>query len=670
MYRSRAMKSPLGRIGLISSLFLAAACGGSQPKPVAPEGGGAGTGATLAEPGATAPDLTAVQAPADLVAYGRLANPGNVIDTTAGWAKLPLDVKKLVDKNEPDLGRLLAYDAPIEFAVALDPNGRGDFPQPFAVFSVGITDLQGGVEFAKKQGASVRMTGPGTYRVEKGEGPSCALSAAVGKAPARLVCGERPEDLEALLPYATRGLPTENMGNAELHIELRAEPIRRKYSKELRQLKTLATPFVLREMSLDSPRFDRALADAVHGLTDELLALTEDVDRISVDAWVKKDVGAIDMTMGLKFRGSSSWTVQTMLDANKRAKAIPPSFWKLPKDARVATYGVGANPKRYEPLRKTLMELVDGALEKERVPSKVRDQINELLQETWTTEGAVSYAHGELPTDLAALRAGGAAASRERIRAQIGWYVGAVEEKSTKYKPYFDKLAKLYNDAQLRTLLDKRAKVKKGDLPKLTARAGKGLPAGSAAYELVIPGKLFKESWTEDGKAAKPAASLAIVLLVVPDGDRTWFGFSADEKVVTQKLLQAKKGESTLETREGLAELKAKPSLSGGFLTVASLMSSLLSGMSASMGGDVDPSRITSSMPNRGETPMLLWTSVSEGASPSMSWTVRVPRQVIEDVAAAAPALGAGMGAPTAAAPPPPPRVMTSPRKLKVPPKK
>ena len=563
----------------------AVSCGGSQPKPVSPEGGGAGTVAVVAEPGSAAPDMTPVQAPADLVALGRLTNPGGVIDTTAAWAKLPIDLKKMIDKNEPELGGLLAYDAPIEFAVALDPQGRGDFPQPFAVFSVGLTNLQGGVEFAKKQGASVRMTGPGSYRVEKGDGPSCALSASVGKAPARLVCGERPEDIDALLPYATRGLPIESMGSAELHVELRAEPLRRRYSKELRQLKTLATPFVLKEMSLDSPRFDRALADAVHGLTDELLALTEDVDRITIDAWLKKDVGVIDTTMALKFRGSSSWTVQTMLDANRRAKAVPGSFWKLPKDSRVATYGVGANPKRYEPLRKTLMELVDGALEKERVPSKVRDQINELLQETWTTEGAMSYAHGELPPDLAALRAGGAAASRERIRSQVGWYVGAVEEKSTKYKAYLDRIAKLYNDAQVRTLLDKRAKVKKGDLPKLTARASKGLGAGSAAYELVIPGKMFKESWEEEGKAAKPAPALAIVLVLVPDGDRTWFGFSADEKVVTQKLLQVKKGESTLETREGLAELKSKPSLSGGFITVASLMTSFLSGMAGGMGG-------------------------------------------------------------------------------------
>jgi hypothetical protein len=649
------------------------ACGGNQTPPKSADAENAAPGATIAQPSAVAPDLTPVQAPADLVAYGRLADPGSVVDTTADWAKFPVDVRRLLQKNEPELSQLLVLDAPIEFAVALDPNGRGDFPQPFAVVSVGMSNVEGTVEFAKNQGASVRMVAPGVYRVDKGRGPACAVAAAVGKAPARLVCGDRPEDIDALLPYATRGLPNESMGNADLHIELRSEPFRKRYSKQLRQLKTLATPFVLREMSLDSPRFDRALADAVHGLTDEVLALVDDVDRVSVDARVKKDAGIIDATVNLKFKGSGSWTVQTILDGAKRAKGIPDTFWRLPKDTEVASYGVPAAAKRYEPIRRTLSELVDGALEHEHIPPRVRDQIGDLLQDTWKTEGAMVYAHGDLPP-----AANGALAEdmakRERIRSQVGWYVAAVEEKSTKYKPYFDKIVKLYNDAQLRNLLDKRAHVKKSELPKLRARRGKGLPAGSTVYELTLPGKMFDMGYTGWGptggkKRATPQA-LSIVLIIVPDGERTWFGFSADEKVVSEKLNEAKKGDSTLASRPGVSDLKNKAGVSGGFLTIATFVRSMVASMMEMRGGSGDGSRVIAAMPHHGETPMIMWTTVTAGSSPTLSWNMQVPKAVVEDVAAVAPALaGAGMGhhRPTMAAPPPPPRVLKSPKGRRAP---
>jgi hypothetical protein len=662
----------LKRGSLALSLVLVGACGGTQPPPATPETQPTGPGATIAQPSTVAPDLTPVQAPADLIAFGRLANPGDTVDTTAAWAKFPVDVRRLLQKNEPELSQLLVLEAPVEFAVALDPNGRGDFPQPFAVVSVGMSNVEGTVDFAKHQGASVRMVAPGVYRIDKGHGPSCAVAASVGKAPARLVCGDRPEDLDALLPYATRGLPNEAMGDADLHIELRSEPFRKRYTKELRQLKTLATPFVLREMSLDSPRFDRALADAVHGLTDEVLALVDDVDRVAIDARMQKGAGVVDATVSMKFKGSGSWTVQTILESAKRAKGIPDAFWRLPEDTDVASYGIAASAKRYEPIRRTLSELVDGALEHEHIPAKVRDQIGDLLQDTWNTEGAMVYAHGDLPPAASGATADDMA-TRERIRSQVGWYVAAVDEKSTKYKPYFDKIVKLYNDAQLRNLLDKRAHVKKSELPRLVARGGKGLPAGSTVYELTLPSKMFDMGYMGSGpvggkKRATPPA-LPIVLVIVPDGERTWFGFSADEKFVSEKLNQVKKGEKTLANRAGVADLKSKSGVSGGFMTIATIVRSLVASMAEMRGGSGDGSRVVAAMPHHGETPMIMWTTVTNGANPTLNWNLQVPQAVVEDIAAVGPALaGAGMGHHgTMAAPPPPPRVMKSPKHRKAP---
>ena len=228
-------------------------------------------------------------APPSLVGVGRLGNPASAVDTVASWAKYPIDVRALIKKTEREMAQLLVFDAPVEVAVSLDDKGLGNFPQPFAVVSVGVSSVEGIVNFAKRQGQSARVLRPGTYVIAKGGGgPVCAVAPSVGKSPARLVCGDRQEDIDALLPYATRGLPSEALGKSELYIEIQAEPLRRRYAKELRQLRTMAMPFVMSELSMDSPRFDRALADAAHGLADEVLAVAEDVDKIRIEGGIDR----------------------------------------------------------------------------------------------------------------------------------------------------------------------------------------------------------------------------------------------------------------------------------------------------------------------------------------------------------------------------------------------
>ena len=633
------MTRPLNSLLLASSLVLLA-CGPQTPAQ-APGGPAKGT-----EPGGIAtgptPDLTPVPAPQGLVAVGRLGNPAQAIDTIASWAKFPIDVRAMVRKGDPEMAQLLVFDAPVEIAVALDDKGIGDFPQPFVVVSVGVNSVDGVVNFAKRHRQSARMLRPGVYLIRKGEGgPACAVAASVGKSPARLVCGDREEDVDALLSYATRGLPTEALGKSDLHIEIQAEPLRRRYAKELRQLRTMAMPFIMSELSLDSPRFDRALADAAHGMADEVLALAEDVDKIRVESGIDKAGGLVNTTVSLKFRAQSSWTVQTMLDAGKRGKGAPEKFWKLPKEAEMATFGVGASAKRYDAIRKTLSELIDGALEKERVPRKVRDQISELMLETWTTEGEVVYAHGDVASTAAVAPKGEGALVRERIRSYLGWYVIGIDEKPAKYKGYLDRLVKLYNDAQLRQLLDKQLKVKAKDLPKLSSRPSRapGMPPGSIVYELNLPSAFFAKM---DGKVSAPKVAtpaLSVVMILVPDGDSSWVGLSADEKSVTAKLIEMRKGTSTLAGREGIAPLKTSKSVSGGFFTIGNLAKSLATAMNDS--GLGDHLKALTLMPHHGETPMLMWTTVTGGATPSMEWTFRVPKAVVEDIGAIAPSFAA-----------------------------
>jgi hypothetical protein len=642
------MKTPF--CAPIGALFLTLplACGPAAPASKTPgDPGGLGGSAVVAE--GAAPDLSPVAAPSDLFLVGRLKNPAATMDVASSWAKLPMDWRRELTKAEPGVDQVLHWDAPVEVAAALDPSGRGDVPQPFAVVSVGLRGLQPALDMVRRGGESVRQVRAGVYRVGRGS-PSCAMAASVGTAPARLVCGDREEDVDALLPYVTRGLPTENLGNADVRIEVRAEPWRKRYAAELRQAKTLATPFVLRKMSLDDARFDRPLADAVHALTDEALAVVEDIDILRLDATINKGRGTAEASFFAKFRGSNSWVVSSLAETSARASTAPDAFFRLPKDATAASYTVGADPKRAEPIRRNLAELLDGFLAHAKVPKRLRDQTVALLDESWTTQSGSVYARGEIP--VAARKSEKSSdLQREQMRTGLGWHIAAVDEPLKKYKTYFDRIVKLYGDRELRKLVEKEAHIKPKEWPKVRARGGKGLPAGSVVYELTVPGEMFMD-YPDGGGPAKPGKPLAAVLILMPDGDRTWFGVSADEKHLIDRLNAAKKadGASTLASREGLAQMKSNKAVSQGFLTLMTVLGSVRSGMMGFAGRSNDAhsglrakeiERMFNAMPHHGETPMLTSFMVTKGSAPTLSWSMTVPKAVFTDLGALGPAIGA-----------------------------
>lgn len=621
----------------LASTVLVLACGGGQrPVVVAPD---TGQGASTDTGEGGQPDLSPVPAPDDLVLIGRVKQPGALADLVQDWARLPFDWRKMFAAKEPDMSRLLHLDAPLEFAVVLDPAGRGDLPQPFAVVSVGLQSLAQALEFSRAQGESVRQLRAGVYRVGAG-GVNCVVAASVGPAPARLVCGDRAEDIDALVPYATRGLPKEDLGGSDVRIELRAEPIRRRFSQQLRQARSLATPFALRSLSVDDPRVDRPLADTVHGLVDELLALVEDVDRLVIDAQAEKSKGFIDAEFALTFRGSSSWTVGTLVDAGSRAAPAPELFWQLPHDSTTASYSVPGDPKRSEGIRRTLAELADGFLAWGNAPKRARDDLVSVLNEAWSTDSSYVYARGEV-ADLP-IPADAAGRKRELTRRGIGWHVMATNEPAKKYKGMLDKLVRTYNDPALRKTVTKTLDVKPAELPKLVSRVARGLPGGTT-YELTVPGEMFKV-W-EDGKdKATVGKPLTVVLVLAGDANRSFLAVAPEEKTAIEKLSGVMKGGGkTLATREGLGALKQDRAVSQGFLSLLTFVGSAKSSLGERLGADATSKldKLVGSMPHRGMTPMLTSLNVERGSTPKLTWRIRTPRGVIEDLGA----LGMGAGA-------------------------
>ena len=99
-----------------------------------------------------APDLSPVAAPAELFAVARFKKPQTAIETVAAWANFPYKLHDVLPSEMKGLESVIAWDAPLEAAMALDPQGEGKVPEPLAVVSLGLTSLEGALDFARSKG--------------------------------------------------------------------------------------------------------------------------------------------------------------------------------------------------------------------------------------------------------------------------------------------------------------------------------------------------------------------------------------------------------------------------------------------------------------------------------------------------------------------------------------
>jgi hypothetical protein len=154
-----------------------------------------------------------------------------------------------------------------------------------------------------------------------------------------------------------------------------------------------------------------------------------------------------------------------------------------------------------------------------------------------------------------------------------------------------------------------------------------------------------------------------VLLVLVPDGDRTWFGVSTDEKIISTKLAGALKKQNTLENRKDLRVLKSGKSINGGFMTLMAVLSSYLQSASMMMGPGT-ASRAQAAMPHKGASAMVFTSAVDAG--PTLSWKMSIPSGVFEDIGGAAMTMKGAIGAsppPVVAPAPPPPPPAPVPRK-------
>lgn len=623
----RSVRSVLTVLG--SSLLLA--CSSAKPAPTTP------AAKPASEVRAEEPiDLSPVSAPADVIGVMRVNRPGELVDGLVSFAGLPIDWRNMIAEDVPGFQDFVALDAPVDGVLVLAPGSGIKRASVLGAVSIGLRSVDGIVAAARKNGTGVQQIGPGVYRVgESDDEVVCVIAASAGAAPARLVCGSGLDDLQVLLPYMTRGLPRETIGARDLHAELRLDPIRRRYGNELRQLKALGVPMLLELLKQDEPEFDRALADAGHGLADEMLALLEDTDAIELDL-VREGPQMVELSFTWRVRGATSTTVQGYRDLAAQAGPPPAEFWRLPADANWAFYGRAGKPERYAGFRRTVGELITKFLSGERAPAALGKATAGALDALYPDSGDTWYAQGSAPQ-----RPGGSTVyvdEQGRFAAQIGWYVFAYKKDPAVVKASVDGLMRAIQAKDVRKVIAERMKLTAAQLPTVTSRpiAVPGRKEKGTEYRLTLP-RAFVEELEElkpaeagEGEAKpKPKAKVdkfMVSLVLLPADGHVWLAVASDPKLAVAKLQQSLSGapENTLQSRTGLEPLRTTTLMSGGYFSVRGIMEAVAQAEGKST--DLSTTRAG------GETPILFQISGSPNGSVAAKYAIRVPSQAVQDL--------------------------------------
>jgi hypothetical protein len=560
---------------------------------------------------------------------GRIKRPTALADSIAKWAGLPLGLRDLLPLAGKELGSVIVWDAPVELVAAVAPSGR----RVEGAISVGLTNTEAAVRVAREQGYELKRLAPETYALTGTPHLSCAIAPALGPASARLVCAHKPSDLDALLPYMTRGLPNEALGEKDLTVELRAEPLRQRFASEVGSARLFAG-FVVRELSIDSQRFDTAVSDAVYGAADELVGIVHDLDTVRLDGTLDDAKHEATLELALAFRDHKSWLANLVGDASRRATPAPESFFALPADADEGGYSVAREPHLLDGVRHSVLELADAYLEHEKVAKATRERVGRLVEAYFALDAASVHAEG------AGLVAAG---PRDKPTAEgPGWMLLRSATAPADVKKVAADLAAVLSDKAWRAAVAKKAKADDKALPtaKTVPLRGPGIAPGTLAVVVKVPQSLGQLTagalgWKASGE---PDAPLEVALTVVPSGSESIFAYAPNVKELAARVAQAQnpKGD-TLGKRPELERLRQDTAMTAVFTTLAHLMSTSSFGQRGS-------STLTS-LPHHGLAPIFFEWKSEGGAAPKGVLKTIVTAGVFEDLPGLAPLMAAGLSA-------------------------
>lgn len=599
--------------------------------------------------------------PAELLGLLRWKNPLSTASSAVSTAGLPEALvlggarqaaeglaQELVGSK--DMGAEIRLDAPVDAVVALGPKASNG--EPIFAVSLALRSLEQAKRAAQAQSPLVEVEA-GVFRIAPvSKDTACVIAAALGPDPARLVCGRNESDVLALAPYLARTRSSMPSGNADLAGEVRLLPLEARYGEQARQILRQLPVLARTQATLDDDVFDTALLEAATGLSDELVALTTDLDKLTFDVSPGAPDG-ITADGAVVFRGKSSWLVNTLIEGGSSPDPTPPLFWHAPVDADSASFSRTPSPERYAPTLRVLRGLTAGALAHAKIGSEAeRRALTDLLDFKVDKGTVIVSAQGHLeakPKPQKAVSGGASKSSVEdTVRSVLGWNLVGFSGGSSELLKQLNDFARAYNRPAIQAALE-------------TALAGEDLKAptlrpvpapttlGPNALDLEFhlaraPGRSKPTAAKPDTDGKPEAFSITIHLLAMGDGPAVWVGLGTDRDALVRRLVAAKSGapeSGTIASRSGLDALRAGSSASAGFFTLAPLVE-MLPSLAAGSGARNAPDAVSdglakfaaaaATLPNHGKTPIITRTRIDATPVPRAEFSMHVASGTLEDL--------------------------------------
>jgi len=564
-----------------------------------------------------------------------------VLDTANRWLGVgPLAAAAAAGIAESVFGIPGFYDvldiqAPVGLVVALEGGSTRGRIKPIVGFTIGLRSTQDARELLGR-GRSVTELPRGAYRVEleiADEDFVCEISEPSLN---RLACGAGERDVRALGPYLTRGFPVADLPDRELYGEVRLARIREAFGTGLEAKIEFLSSMIGHQYGSADRAMQGAILDGLRDASAETIRLANDVDVLRFEGQTDTRAKAVTIKLGLSFHSQASWVTQRFFDNSRQVGAPPPIFWSAPADSASAFFYRESKEQNFELIRRHITNLLSAALGSSNVPTADQKGVVDLVSRSLGDQPTMVYATGVV---LPKVGPGASETDRkyDEISSNIGWSVVGVEEPSKRIDTWLTDAARLYSRPGVQRGIRELADTESARLPRITYGPLNvaGLP-GLKAMQISMPAALLRQP--------KSAPPLVGYLLLWSDGNRTWLASGIDRAVLETQLKAIKAGgASTIASKAGLEELRSGQMVGGGYLSMASVVTSQGASWADIVGGAPSqrPDRASQSMrnwrdrlarsPTRGTTPIVVKTMAVEGTTPEVWLEIKVPKDVVAD---------------------------------------
>lgn len=627
------------------------ACGGSSSPTTTPTSSATVAGSAVEDP-PPAPDMSPVTKPAGVFLTLRLASVGKSVDAIDKLVKLPKPLRSHLDAVIEKKGfSFVELGGSVDVGVALEGNGKGE-PRPIWAVSLAIKSADDATAAAKKAGAEVSAGGPGAYHV-RGKGFVCDVTPSLGETPYRAVCSDREVALETLTPWLVRGFAAEPKPAADGWMRLDVGPFRSRYLSMGKGPADDLVAKITKDLSRALPKADKEVLEAPAVVEQELFAFAEDLDYLQGTLQLDPAKPSVNASLDVHFRSKTSWVAGLVDEAGAGASTPPDLFFRLPKDATSAFWGRSADPAKFAGIRRVIHKGLGAALDVAGSKLKMSDADKTSVL-SWidgfpATSGVWVSASGSTPAkpvpekDLTAQQA--MDAFKGQMQSLLSWSISGGDGDPATSITWL----KLTEDLVTKAVANVKNVAGK-DAAKLTFlpvakvnNAPVGYPKGSSLLTVTVSltskmiWSMIPQNRGVEHPKVEAKGDVVLSIVVVPDGEgHYWWGYGFDGDALKTHLNAAVKGAAAtgqLSARTDLDMLKNHKGF-GGFISIGGVLEPMVQLAERRYGNDLK--KALEIAPHKFAGNVFLLGTGTSGAAPSVSMSVALGKDWIEDLSALA----------------------------------